>query len=562
MVYSFVDVTAGATPSMPRSTESLALDGVYLEDVVSGFRVLYTRGREALSPEIETLTVRGRDGDVMQGQRWPSRTIVVGYQLLTESETVFRNAYNLLARLIKGKHNLIFADEDDKFFRGTFSGIDKHEAGTNNVVGEMSFLCHDPFKYGLQEHSAITLLRPVECADGVTRNLRVFPVTYNGTVPAHPVFKTVFFDPVNDADEEELPSGAGECGYIAFLDQDGHILQFGDPDEKDGTEHESSQMLVDKSFANKDSWTAKARRAWKINSGYTDPNVTPDGTVGSVYSKSVSAEDQAAEAAGTLDGLRYLAPTSYGTNVNAWHGPSISIRLPVDSAQERGAADWRLYFRVKFGASNTIQIGMLRVVVTASNGSVIATATIAKQTNAKSGVVAAEFGERSKGKTVDLSYYNQYFGASKNGNTGRKTCTVTKTGASVEFDLGGLQFSFKDSSLASVKADRVTFIWSVFGDEEPVSRCGIYNVRFTKLNCSTWKNTPNKFGTGDVLEVDTAAAEILLNDVPSPDLGAFGNDWETMVLVPGEQIIIESRSSWCPSEYRPTSSLYWREVFL
>ena len=52
-------------------------------------------------------------------------------------------------------------------------------------------------------------------------------------------------------------------------------------------------------------------------------------------------------------------------------------------------------------------------------------------------------------------------------------------------------------------------------------------------------------------------------DVEKYDIDVFvmGNDWEGLVLVPGEQHIIESRSSWCTSEYRPVTTMYWREVF-
>lgn len=172
------------------------------------------------------------------------------------------------------------------------------------------------------------------------------------------------------------------------------------------------------------------------------------------------------------------------------------------------------------------------------------------------GYVLATFGDKTKFKKTDLSYYNKCFGAN-----GKKTCTVRKNGRTAEFDIGGIKFTLKDANMAATVAWRVSLIWAVYDEEEPVSRLGVYNVRLTKLNCSTWTDVRNKFSGGDILDVNTSDAGVILNDEEAPDLGALGNDWEGLVLVPGEQHIIESRSSWCASEYRPVTTMYWREVF-
>ena len=48
MGYGFKDVGRETVAPAQRSAESLALDGVYLENVIPGFRVLYTKGMEIL----------------------------------------------------------------------------------------------------------------------------------------------------------------------------------------------------------------------------------------------------------------------------------------------------------------------------------------------------------------------------------------------------------------------------------------------------------------------------------------------------------------------------------
>ena len=270
----------------------------------------------------------------------------------------------------------------------------------------------------------------------------------------------------------------------------------------------------------------------------------------------LTADEIAAETAGTLDGLRYLEPSSFGNSERCWHGPALSARVAKDEAGVRGAENWKLYFRIKFGASDNIQIGIFKAVVTTLEGAVIGSVEIAKTTNSMTGYVLGTFGDKTKFKKTDLSYYNKCFGAN-----GKKTCTVRKNGRTAEFDIGGIKFTLKDADMAATVAWRVSLIWAVYDEEEPVSRFGVYNVRLTKLNCSTWTDVRNKFSGGDILDVNASDAGVILNDEEAPDLGALGNDWEGLVLVPGEQHIIESRSSWCTSEYRPVTTMYWREVF-
>lgn len=573
-MYTYTDTTqADSLPVTGRSAESLQIDGTWLEYVVPGFRVLYTRGREALPLDITALTIPTRDGDLVTGKRYPARQIVVGYRLIASSPQAFRAAFNALFSYIKGEHRLVFADEPDKFYTGTYQDISSGEPGTDNAIGELVFYCADPFKYSLEEHSQETRLRQVPCSDGVTRNLRSFLIDYAGTIPARPRFETQFYQPDNAVGDGVVPSNAGDCGYVAFTDQAGHVLQFGDPDESDGVSYDKSQLMLDTVLYNKNSWTSPTRGGlWKQNQGFTDAEVAAMGSVKSDYSKTVTAEEQAAESAGTLDGLRYLTPQSYGTaSSTGWHGPTISARLPampVGNQNVRGAADWRLYFRAKIGASDDPQMGLFKADITTSGGAVIASITVKKHSSSMTGKVIIAFGSKTKTKNIDLSYYNPSFGAN-----GRHTCTATKTGNKLVVEYGSETITIKDASTTSMLADRVTFCFASYRKNErasddkeiePLARNGLYNVKFTKLNCPTWADVPNKFSAGDILKADTRDASILLNDAPAADLGALGNDWENFVLVPGEQYIVESRSSWTMgdgAQYRPISTIYWRDTY-
>jgi hypothetical protein len=91
---------------------------------------------------------------------------------------------------------------------------------------------------------------------------------------------------------------------------------------------------------------------------------------------------------------------------------------------------------------------------------------------------------------------------------------------------------------------------------------GLYWVKFAKNNCETYKDVPNKFSANDVLVADCKNGEILLNGIPSPALGALGNDWEGFCLEPGLNQIGISYSTWVSAGYAPTMKVRYREVFL
>ena len=81
-MYEFRDINENIT-LIPIPTEAMQINGVYLESEIEGYRTLYVKGREALSPEFETLETGTRDGSIRKNKRFPERIITVGYQLIS-----------------------------------------------------------------------------------------------------------------------------------------------------------------------------------------------------------------------------------------------------------------------------------------------------------------------------------------------------------------------------------------------------------------------------------------------------------------------------------------------
>ncbi|MBS7176809.1 MAG: phage tail family protein, partial [Clostridiales bacterium] len=202
-MYHFIDVTEVSEGNLLPS-EALKLNSEYIENLIPGYRTLAVSGREALSPELSTYESGVRDGSSLLNRRYPARTIVVKYQLMSETSEAFREAYNQLGKILNVENaEMIFNDEPDKFYIGTPSLIDEVDPGTNAVVGEIEFLCLDPFKYSVVEYEAEPSLDESSVL-----------IDYNGTYKSFPVLEADFFSEKDVADDGETAgtlTGSGDC---------------------------------------------------------------------------------------------------------------------------------------------------------------------------------------------------------------------------------------------------------------------------------------------------------------------------------------------------------------
>lgn len=273
-MYKFIDV-AEVADEVVLPSEALQLNGEYIENLIEGYRTLQVTGREALSPEIEIYETGIRDGSKRQSRRYPARTIIVTYQLIADSCEDFREKYNKLGQILNVEDaEMIFADETDKFFTGTPFALGDVEPGRNAVIGEIEFLCMDPFKYSVIEYEAEAALDEGSVL-----------IDYNGTYKSYPVLEADFWkedEASEDGETVEALTGQGDCGYVAFFNEDEKIIQLGDPDEEDAEEkYAKSQTLINQEFQKTTAWGSAAKKLWTANNGVLLPeDVVQAGSVG------------------------------------------------------------------------------------------------------------------------------------------------------------------------------------------------------------------------------------------------------------------------------------------
>lgn len=678
-MYEFRDVNENIT-QVPVPSEAMQINGVYLETEIEGYRTLYVKGREALSPDLEALEIGTRDGSVRKSKRYPARIITVGYQLISADNAAFREAYNRLGSILNvNDAEIIFNDEDDKFFIGTPTLIDDVEPGRNTITGEIEITCLDPLKYSVVEY---------EAEPSIDEPMSIF-VDYNGTYKSFPVLEADFYNEVEaDGETTTVLTGNGDCGYVAFFTENEKIIQLGDPDEEDGQAIEGkSETLVSQTFSKTTDWGTAAKALWNQNAGLiAPPNVEKAGTAGmKVATYAVPANPKATSgtilknkatpsgaptfyytvtvrtsgrtsnavkvnvaitaslkystsyfgrglgltgslyiggawrnvtikktseywrgrtghtvnmsftvtglSSGTsaLTGIKfkvtrsdgasnvsgrlpetvcsnmpistyvadvpetyYLGATAYGSVSGKWHGPT--IQRAVGSAQDF-TTSWQQRMSIGNGSSDTRQMGAFQVTL-ADASKVIAGIRILKSKAGKNAsLVFYVNGEIVYTGEIDLSYGNKYFG-----NTG--SSSITKTGSKVSFNIGGYSKVFTDPEVEDSAVTQLTICFEQYSSINALTHNGLSQVKFVKHNRDTWQDIPNKFSAGDVLEADCGAGEIYLNGNRAPELGALGNDWEELFLVPGLNQIGVAYSSWVAEGYEPTFKVRYREAFL
>ena len=147
-MYEFVDSRDSGHINR-RPAEAMQINGAYLEDLVRGYRTLAVSGRELLIGEAE-IWVRGvANGGRLVKRSLPPRPLTVTYQIISESNFAFREAFNQLNRaLMVEEARLVFEDEQDKYFIGTPSSAGDMPKGTNRIVSEFGIVCARPWKFG------------------------------------------------------------------------------------------------------------------------------------------------------------------------------------------------------------------------------------------------------------------------------------------------------------------------------------------------------------------------------------------------------------------------------
>lgn len=557
--------------------EAVSIDGTYIEDLISGYKTITTTGREALTPEIESLSVGSADGEVMKYSRNPAREITVEFFLQGSSMPDMRSKLNHLNNILSADEaDFVFNDEDDVFYTGKAlpqASISKYK---NGLKGSFIIYCVYPFKRSV----AVVEATPAV----INEHSAQFIINYQGTYPARPVLQAEFAGAKVGGDY----SDDGDCGYVAFLDEAENIIQLGNPDAIDLDAYSTAEQLVNREFTD--------------TSGFT----TTDGSTfdGEVISGSVAANQAITDTYwknGAGQTLKFAKP-AYGTDALHWHGPILWKQV-----RQLGAINWNISAVHRICCDNTGQCGSFEIGAYNASGSaltMVAGILIIKSASGSNGTVKYVVnGKVVKTETIDLSYYNTNFGYCKRTATyktqyynkktkkyqdkkikGAKTrnvingyrytqsnlnTSITKSGSAVTFKVGNLAaFTYTNVDIEEMIVHNLSMHFGQFKGIAALHTNAINSVRFTMNPTGAFADIPNVFTSGDIVEADCNDASVWLKHANTeegqlaPQYGALGNDWEDFTLTKGTNIINAVWSDWVNTDYKPTLKILYNEVYI
>src|SRR5690625_4382581 len=176
-MYKFVEVTEEAERSLSRIQTTFNgnnLDDALTDDTGS-FTTLTVSGRGELYRRVRTIDVPAMDGAWEEERATTDvRTITVKYKIKDKTSEGIRERFkNLKSLLVGSKRHLEFTDEQVIFY-ATLQSLEVPEEENNDLVGNIMFLCTDPFKYGPEQSQALDDVDVIE---------------NTGTAEANPIFE-------------------------------------------------------------------------------------------------------------------------------------------------------------------------------------------------------------------------------------------------------------------------------------------------------------------------------------------------------------------------------------
>lgn len=478
-MYAFVDTCDHITDSTDLlPAEAVQVNGQWLDQIVPGFRTLNVSGRELPDSEIDDYTIGNMDGAQFRNQRYTQRTIRITYQLIAKSNLEFREAYNTLCQMLDTEESmLIFNDEPDKYYVGTYGGHGDVPPGVNQVVGEIDFYCSDPFKYAVTE----TTFQAAKNADGILEAT----IVNNGTESV-PISYEITHNHEN--------------GYIGIVSEHG-VQQYGFVNESEGENYKQNEMLVthDDFFQAPDD-----------HSGLDGMHPTY-GSSGTLTKK-------------TWFNTPFLTMGSEGTKTGTYNGGKRTVRVPADSEGNVGAKNFYSYMHVIMYAGLMGQTGEMSVsFLTEDDDFICGYCWYKNDTSGNTGHFELNVFDPSKSPSDTFRYrtlktYDFQTNHLQSDNPWYWDwghVDIRKEGSKLTFYYWGKYPSYIVPEVENMVCTKIQIaIRQRENSNKYLTYLGLNNLSFQKLNVEKWRDVPNRYQAGDILTVDGKAGKFYVNNMP------------------------------------------------
>ena len=344
----------------------------------------------------------------------------------------------------------------------------------------------------------------------------------------------------------------GENGLVGLIHQNGSILQFGNPEDVDGTIPTRQEFGLRENF-----YGSTLNPNIKVNQDFKSvyPNMNSNPSTPNLFQGSWNMTDDVDSATPQFA----TAPTQ-----EVWHGPSMVLPIQAPSDNNR-AGNFRTHVRFNFDNRSKRARGRTEVSVMDTSGNYVMGAVIRDSDNTSDSFVFEAWYKDTmvKSQTITKKVFNKTF----------FELVIYRTGKELLWKLTQVKSLNANNT---VNDDKV--IWVSWNLDEPetsnINTVGVWQMRHqnnqhvlmsvTDIQArwsatSYYQDIKNQFQDGDIVEVDVASRSLFINGSVNNTLNVVGNEWEKFVCEPGETIIQPVYSSWANM---PAVTGELREVFL
>ena len=350
----------------------------------------------------------------------------------------------------------------------------------------------------------------------------VVSIKNNGTYRTHPKFSF---------------SMNGENGLVGLIHQNGSILQFGNPEDVDGTTPTRQEFGLRENL-----YGSTLNPNIKVNQDFKSvyPNMNSNPSTPNLFQGSWNMTDDIDSATPQFA----TAPTQ-----EVWHGPSMVLPIQAPSDNNR-AGNFRTHVRFNFDNRSKRARGRTEVSVMDTSGKYVMGAVIRDSDSTSDSFVFEAWYKDTmvKSQTITKTVFNKAF----------FELVLYRTGKELLWKLTQIKSLNANNT---VNDDRV--IWVSWNLDEPetslINAVGVWQMRHQNnqhvlmsvtdvqarwYGTRYYQDIKNQFQDGDIVEVDVASRSLFINGSVNNTLNVVGNEWETFVCEPGETIIQQIVSEW------------------
>ena len=458
----------------------MIFNGINLDDTVPGFRTLSVEGRAFNDIEID-LSDNPGDGATFLSERIPERELSVTFMLKPNGSSVRAAQIKLLGLLNSSEpKQLIFTDEPDICFNAIYSGYKISEEHDKVRSGTITFTCADPFK-----HAVTPKTFTAESVDGIlTAN-----IVNEGTVPV-PITYNVTMNSDN--------------GYIGIAGATG-AMQYGFKAEADGETYTVSETLA--------TLTNLINAADDHGTEAMHP-ASREGTTGTLGVNT-----------SWVSGKKFLTLSAIGSDTKLWNGGMKTLTIPADSQGVSGSKNWYCYFKPFVHATLMGQTGVMTLSFLTADGTPICGYNWYK-TDMSGNTGVCEIYVYDKNTKSDGTK-NDYIKVLKNWTyecNHLQTqnpwffdwchCDILKSGSKIRFFYWGKYYWFDVSQIKSMECAKIQFSVKDYKGRtgnKAMGHMGLIGLCFRKDNVEKWRDVPNRYSSGDVVEINGEEGKIYVN---------------------------------------------------